>query len=73
MRKNKGDKCMRNTMSDEAYEVFPDGRCSCCKTQISIMKSEYSLYKTRIIKIFKNGKAFVKCPQCRNMVLVRLS
>lgn len=61
---------MADNTANEIYYLLPNGKCSNCKTQIRVINPEYTLYKIRLLKIVKNNKPVIKCPDCKNMILV---
>lgn len=61
---------MMDNTAKEIYYLLQNGKCPNCKTQIRVIDPEYTLYKIRLLKIVKNNKAMIKCPDCKNMVIV---
>lgn len=58
-------------MGDIIYKILANGRCSNCKIQISKIYSDYTIYKTRLLKLLKTNKMLqIKCPHCKNMLTV---
>ena len=51
-------------------DLLPNGKCSNCKTQVKISVPEYTIYKTRLVKLFKSNGTCVKCPKCGHMLNV---
>ena len=64
----KGNGFMDNT-AKEIY-LLQNGKCSNCGTQIRVIDPESVLYKTRLVKIVRNGRTLIKCPDCRRMIIV---
>lgn len=60
---------MDNTAKD-IYHLLPNGRCPNCSAQIRVIDSESTVYKTRLVKMVRNGRPLIKCPDCRKMVIV---
>ena len=59
---------MDNT-AKEIYHLLPNGKCPICKAQVRVIASEYTLYKTRLVMMFKkHNKPMIKCPNCKTMV-----
>ena len=59
---------MDNTAKKIAY-LLPNGKCSNCGAQIRLSDSESTIYKTRLLKMVRNGRPLIKCPDCRRMVI----
>ena len=58
-------------MDNTAKEIYllPNGKCSNFGAQIRVSDTESVLYKTRLLKMVKNGRPLIKCPDCRRMVI----
>ncbi len=59
-------------MDNTAKEIYllPNGRCPYCRAQLRVINPESTVYKTRLLKIIKNGRSLIKCPDCRSFVIV---
>jgi len=65
----KGNRFMDNTAKD-IYYLLPNGKCPHCGAQIRVIDSESTVYKTRLLKMVRNGRTLIKCPDCRRMIIV---
>ena len=61
---------MGNSRVEAENKLSHNGKCPACKSQIKVIDSDYILYETRILKIFHNGKRVVKCPVCKEEILI---
>lgn len=59
-----------NSTAEQIYYLHPDGKCPVCKTQIRVIDPEYKIYKTRLLKILKSNRQIIKCPDCKNMIII---
>lgn len=60
---------MGNTAEEIIY-LLPNGRCPYCKAQIRVKDFDSTVYKTRLLKVVRNGRQLIKCPDCRRMLIV---
>ncbi|TLD40108.1 MAG: hypothetical protein JETT_3635 [Candidatus Jettenia ecosi] len=51
-------------------KIQPDGKCSKYLAKIKVTEREYTIFKTRLIKVHIDGKTSIKCPACRNMLFM---
>jgi len=61
---------MADNTAKEIYYLLPNGKCPICRKQIRVIDSEITLYKIRLLKIVKHSKPIIKCPDCKNMIIV---
>ncbi len=61
---------MADNTAKEIYYLLPNGKYPNCKKQIRVIDSEFTLYKIRFLKIVKNNKPMINCPNCKNMIIV---
>ena len=58
-------------MGNIIHKILANGRCSNCKIQISKIYSDHTIYKTRLLILFKTNKLLqIKCPHCKKMLTV---
>ena len=60
---------MDNT-AKEINSILPNGKCPHCGAKIRVIDNESTVYKTRLVKIVRNGRTLIKCPDCRRMIIV---
>jgi len=59
-------------MDNTAKEIYllQNGKCPHCRAQLRVVNTEGAVYKTRLLKVVRNGRSLIKCPDCRKFVIV---
>lgn len=61
---------MEDNTAKKVYNLLPNGKCPYCGAQIRVTDAESTVYKTRLLKVVRNGRPLIKCPDCRKMIIV---